>query len=138
MDVYVPLRRMTRYFESELNKELVGKEFSYGLWSYIFIIGKHEGSSIKELCVKCGLDKGNSTRMVSKLMDMGVVEDRSTKSRTYSLYLTDKGKEAFDKATDALSTLCTRLFHDLSDDERDSLINCFAKISTTMSREYVY
>ena len=138
MDFFIPFKRIMRFYESELSKELTGEEYSYGQWPYIFMIGRHEGSSIKDLCVTCGLDKGNSTRMISKLIESGHVENRSDRSRVYSLYLTETGWAAYERASKMLSDLCDKLFVNLTDEEKETMRSSLAKICLTLDEDYIY
>ena len=110
----------------------------YGFSLYLHYARFERCSSIKDLCVTCGLDKGNSTRMISKLIESGHVENRSDRSRVYSLYLTETGWAAYERASKMLSDLCDKLFVNLTDEEKETMRSSLAKICLTLDEDYIY
>lgn len=138
MDYYIPVRRIVRFYESEINKVLADREYSLGEWPYILMVGRYEGSSIKDLCVRTGVDKGQSTRMVGSLISKGLVENRNPVPRRYSLFLTERGREEYEFAKGLQSDLTDRLLSSLSDEDRASLRRIYSSIGEFLSGCYEY
>ena len=64
----------------------------------IAIIGDNEGINITQLSKERGITKGAVSQMIYKLVDKGLVEKRISpdSDAAVSLFLTEKGKQAYD------------------------------------------
>lgn len=97
-------------------------------------IAYNEGISLKGLTEILMVDKAHTTRMVSKLIESGLVENRAD-SREYSLYLTEEGKRTAEKIKGILDFAWKELLKDLTQEEMDTLMVILGKISNTVKEE---
>ncbi len=88
----------------------------------------NEGVSLKGLSEDLLVDKAHSTRVVSKLLEAGLVENRA-EGHEYSLYLTEHGKEVTLEIKVIVDRAWDELLRDLTPEERESLRTILFKIS---------
>lgn len=101
---------------------------------FICEIARSEGISLRGLSEHLMVDKAHSTRVVSKLLDLGLVENRA-EGHEYSLYVTDSGRKAADRAMRIMHDAWSELIRDLTPEEVDSLTRIFSKMSKTIREE---
>lgn len=101
---------------------------------FICEIARSEGISLRGLSEHLMVDKAHSTRVVSKLLDLGLVENRA-EGHEYSLYVTDSGRKAADRAMRIMHDAWSELIRDLTPEEVDSLTRVFSKMSKTIREE---
>ncbi len=101
---------------------------------FICEIARSEGISLRGLSEHLMVDKAHSTRVVSKLLDLGLVENRA-EGHEYSLYVTDSGRKAAEKAIRIMHDAWSDLIRDLTPEEVDSLTRIFSKMSKTIREE---
>ena len=94
-------------------------------------IARSEGISLRGLSERLMVDKAHSTRVVSKLIDLGMVENRA-EGHEYSLYLTDSGRDASVKVVRIMHETWSDLIRDLTPDEVESLTRIMKKMSKTI------
>lgn len=97
-------------------------------------IAYNEGISLKGLTDILMVDKAHTTRMVSKLIESGLVYDKA-EGREYSLYLTEEGKVAAAKIKAIMDYAWKELLKDLTPEEMDTLMVIMGKISNTVKEE---
>ena len=91
-------------------------------------LGRHEGISLKDLTIMVDVNKSLTTRIVKQLIEKGLVENKSGSAKTYSIYLTDKGKDARELIIDATKKVNRDMVVYLSDDEKKVLKGIMEKI----------
>ncbi|AMK14469.1 MarR family transcriptional regulator [methanogenic archaeon mixed culture ISO4-G1] len=101
---------------------------------FICEIARSEGISLRGLSEHLMVDKAHSTRVVSKLLDLGLVENRA-EGHEYSLYVTDSGRKAADRAMRIMHDAWSDLIRDLTPEEIDSLTRILNKMSKTIREE---
>lgn len=106
--------------------ESMGLKRTHG--QFLMAIHDNEGVSLKELSDEMFVDKALTTRVVRSLIANGFIVDMNTGSREYSLYLTDKGKDAVENIGGAIENAWKELLSDLTDDERETLARIDSKI----------
>ena len=103
--------------------------------SSIFLIEilHHEGISLKELSERLLVDKAHTTRMATKLIESGLVEN-TAEGHQYSLRLTDKGKDVTHKAVRINSDAMDELLKDVTPEEMAVLQSVSEKVSAVLRR----
>jgi DNA-binding MarR family transcriptional regulator len=129
---------MRSFMDSNINKMLKGSDFTASQLPFIMEIGNNEGISMKDLSTAIGADKGFTTRVIQALIGNGLVENRSESVRTYKLYLTAKGREAFDFSCAAMEDLLGKLLECLDEREMEQLRGISVKINKRLDDLYEY
>lgn len=137
-DLFVNPQKMKSFINSYMNKMLKDKDFKSSHVPYILAIGSNEGSSMKELSIFTGSDKGLTTRVVKILIENGFVENKNEASRTYKLYLTEKGKEAYDISTATIDQIMDIIYDCLDKEDVENLRKISAKINKRIDESYKY
>ena len=102
---------------------------------FIAEINDNEGISQSELSYNLNVDKALTTRTVRHLIEKGFVEDRSKESHRYSLYLTEKGKDAAKIVKEAIDSAWESIYDHLTEDEVTELKRIFDKIGELIRKE---
>jgi DNA-binding MarR family transcriptional regulator len=137
-DLFVSPQKMKSYWGSQMNKMLKGKDFSSSQVAFILTIGDNAGISMKDVCATLGADKGFTTRVIRALIEKGLVVNRSESSRTYKLYLTETGREAYDLSTDVLDKALEQLLKGLEEKDIEDLRRITKKIERRIDDLYEY
>lgn len=137
-DLFISPKKMRSFMDSHINKLLRDKDFTAAQLPFIMTIGTNEGISMKDLSTKVGADKGLTTRVIQTLIMNGFVENRSGSSRTYQLYLTSKGREAFDYSWAAMDRLMGQLLECLSEEDKAHFRVISAKLNKRLDELYEY
>jgi DNA-binding MarR family transcriptional regulator len=137
-DLFVSPQKMKSYWGSQMNKVLKGKEFSSSQVPFIMIIGDSGGISMKEVCAALGADKGLTTRVVRTLIEKGLVENRSESGRSYKLYLTESGKDAYHFSTEAMDKSMEQLLEVLDEEDLEDMRRIAGKIEKRIDDLYEY
>jgi len=91
-------------------------------------IAQNEGASLKLLSELLMVDKAHTTRVISKLIDSGLVENRA-EGHEYSLYLTETGIVAWKRSKIIMEEAWEDLLKDLTPEERKTLRGILEKIA---------
>jgi DNA-binding MarR family transcriptional regulator len=137
-DLFVSPRKMKSFIDTRLNIILKDKEFKSSQVPYIFEIGNNDGCSLKELSILIGSDKGLTTRVVRNLIENDYVTNITESSRTYRLYLTEKGIEAYDISKVAMDQIFEFLFECLNAEDRENLVVITSKLNKRLDGSYKY
>jgi len=137
-DLFVSPRKMKSVMDSQLNRLLKDTDIKSSHVPFILSIGKHEGCSMKDLCLMLGTDKGLVTRVVQNLIEGEFVENKSEGGRTYKLFLTEKGKKAFDISSNVIDQVIEDVIKVLDEDEIASMRRITAKIEKKLDDSYRY
>jgi DNA-binding MarR family transcriptional regulator len=137
-NLFVSPQKMKSYWGSQMNKMLKGKDFSSSQVPFILTIGGNEGISMKDVCATLGADKGFTTRVIRTLIEKGLVVNRSESSRTYKLYLTETGREAYDLSTNVRDKAVEQLLNGLDERDIEDMRRITEKIERTIDDLYEY
>lgn len=127
-------RQMKAYMDKVMAPKLEELGLVPSSAPFICEIARSEGISLRGLSEHLMVDKAHSTRVVSKLLDLGLVENRA-EGHEYSLYVTDSGREAADRAMRIMHDAWSDLIRDLTPEEVDSLTRILNKMSKTIREE---
>lgn len=137
-DYFVWPRKLKSFLDSNINKSLKDKDFTASQIPFIVEIAEHEGLSLKDLCMSLGIDKGLATRVVQALIENGFVTNKSESGRAYKLYLTDKGREAFDLAITNLEKTLNQVLECLDENELAYLKAISKKLNNRLDELHEY
>ncbi|MDD1771510.1 MAG: hypothetical protein LUQ09_01170 [Methanomassiliicoccales archaeon] len=137
-DLFVSPRKMKSFIDTRLNIILKDREFKSSHVPYIFEIGNNDGCSMKELSILIGSDKGLTTRVVRNLIENDYVTNITESSRTYRLYLTEKGIEAYDISKVAMDQIFEFLFECLNSEDKENLKSITSKLNKRLDESYKY
>jgi DNA-binding MarR family transcriptional regulator len=126
--------RMKRYYERHINDLLKEHGITSAFVPYIMVLSMNEGISLKTLTAKVGMDRAHTTRVISKLMDGGFVEDTASECKEYSIRLTPKGEDACRFIREKTAAVTEELLSCLDDDERRSWNDLWSKVNEAMDR----
>lgn len=137
-DFFITSRKMKSFIDARINMLLKDQEFKACHVPYILEIGNNEGCSMKELSILTGSDKGLTTRVVRTLIESDYVTNITESNRTYRLYLTQKGVDAFNLSKSAIEQVLSSLFEALSEADKHNLKVVNEKLSRRMDASYKY
>jgi DNA-binding MarR family transcriptional regulator len=136
--LFIYSRKMNAFSDTRINLLLKDQDLKACYVPYILEIGNNEGCSMKELSILTGSDKGLTTRMVRALIQSDYVTNITESNRTYRLYLTQKGVEAFDISKSAIEQVLNNLFESLDETDKHNLKVVTEKLSRRMDASYRY
>lgn len=122
--------RLARVFEKTERAgqaQLGGWGLNMGQFDVLAHVGASEGISQGELARSLLVTKGNVTQLISKLEGRGLVLRRS-EGRAKRLYLTDSGRELYEKVVPAHEDFIDARFGVLSEEERATLHELLRKL----------
>ncbi len=125
---------MKAYLEKVAGPRLEELGITYSNAPFLVEISSNEGLSLRGLTEQLMVDKAHTTRVVSKLIDAGLVENRAS-GHEYSLYLTDEGREKAEAASVIFGEAWKSMFRDLTEEEKETLEEIFRKISKVIKEE---
>ncbi len=137
-DLFISPKKMRSFMDSRMNRILKDKDLTASQIPFIMEIGKNEGLSMKELCTSLGADKGLTTRVVQTLIANGLVDNRSESSRTYRLYLTVKGRDAFCDSKEAMEIILDQVLECLDEEDLEHFRKITEKINKRLDELYTY
>lgn len=137
-DLFIYSRKMKSFIDTNINMALKDHDFKACHVPFILEIGNNEGCSMKELSVLTGSDKGLTTRMVRTLIQSDYVTNITESNRTYRLYLTQKGVDAFNISKSAIEQVLSSLFKSLDETDKHNLKLITEKLSRRMDASYRY
>ncbi|SFV45333.1 MarR family winged helix-turn-helix transcriptional regulator [Mammaliicoccus sciuri] len=98
----------------------------------IYFIKLHDGLTLNELSNKLNDDKGNLSRLIKELIDLGFLDKKregDDKRKTY-IYITSKGEDMINEIKDECSKNIDELLDIYTDTEIDVFINLMKKLDT--------
>ncbi|HVO16305.1 MAG TPA: MarR family winged helix-turn-helix transcriptional regulator [Alphaproteobacteria bacterium] len=127
LDRYLPyqLRLLSEAYSLGLAR-MLQRRFDLALreWRILFHIGAEEPMSVTQISIRSVMDKGSVSRGVAILMDRGYVtrRNRQKKARRADLYLSAKGRRAYEEIMPLLLAREARLLSPLDEAERKQLL----------------
>jgi len=130
----VCMHAVTAYIDRRIRPTMAeaGLKKSYG--PILMAIKMNPGCSMKDISESIHVDKALVTRTSAELMKKGLIENSNPGTRQYSLHITQKGEDAFDKVDSAVSKAWGELLCDLTDDEIESGKRILNKILRTAEK----
>lgn len=122
LSYYVTILR--RDFTAYCNRKLHELGLSQGLLFFILYVGKNPGCSHGELAEALHMDTGHVTRSLAKLETSGFIrqETRPDDRRARSLYLRDRGLEAFETSRELFNGWDREMMGDMPEPDREQLL----------------
>ena len=121
------LYRCTQAYTNEILKEY---HLGSGLYPFLLKLYIQEGINQNQISRALNIDKAMSARAVKKLIEMGYIrkEEDHEDSRAFKLYLTEQGRAVAPVVKDALRRWNDMITQDLSEQEKDMVINLLGKV----------
>lgn len=106
----------------------------------LMAILKHPNFNMTSLSAQVGLEKSSLTRVIDSLIEEGLVERSHSLQdrRRISCILTDKGLGQANKIDQLMMEHLENYFSDLSQGEKDKLINSLKYVVKTLSKYFKY
>lgn len=125
-----PVSMLRRDFDSYCDEELKKVGLKRGHLYFILFVGRYPGCTQKDFTSLLGVDAGHSARYVAQLVKEGFIEQRRNESdgRSRTLYLTQRGVEAFERSRQILDEWDALAMAGLSEDERAQLKSLMRRV----------
>jgi DNA-binding MarR family transcriptional regulator len=122
--------KLNRQMQKIFAEELKPCDLSSAHALYLIVLFENEGLTLKELTENVGVDKANTTRVVTDLKAKGFIytDRKEDGSRKYKVFLTEEGKKAAEIVRLAIKKMLDNMFSILSDAERAQYITILKKI----------
>jgi DNA-binding MarR family transcriptional regulator len=127
-------RLIKAYLDKVTSPELEKIGITPSSASFLGVIRHFHGISLKELSEILLVDKAHTTRMVGKLMDLGLVVN-TAEGHQYSLELTEKGNEVAIKAKEINDAASRELYKDVTPEEMEVIRNVLFKMQKVIRKE---
>lgn len=124
--------KMKRYFENKMNARLKEYDLTSAYVPYILLISKNAGVSLKGLSALLNLDRAHTTRMMSKLAEHSLAENKNPDKRLYSVSLTEKGMAIEKIIKEEMTRITADLLSCFSEEEKKVWNNLWHKINIKM------
>lgn len=120
---YLMNRVMGRYNIS-LQDELAKSELTTAKMRTLAVLSTRNGLMVNELSVYCVIEQSTMSRTLAAMEEEGLVQrkDDRSDSRARRIYLTERGRETFDRLWPALSAAQESLFAGISHAEREAFL----------------
>ena len=120
---YLMNRIMGRY-NASLQARLSTMGLSTSKARALAVLSANNGLMVNELAVYCVIEQSTMSRTLTAMIDEGLVrrEEDDHDSRARRIYLTERGRRAWDEVWPALSAACEGLFAGIPDAERDRFV----------------
>jgi MarR family transcriptional regulator, organic hydroperoxide resistance regulator len=94
------------------------------------------GMSQQALADRLDVTKGNTSGLIERMEEAGLVERRPDPEdrRSYQLYATEAGHRAFESAAPALENNVAQKLSVLTDEEQTTLVNLLAKVDRALRK----
>ena len=122
-------RLMKTYNSNQLTPVLRANGLLPNDGPYILEIGESGGISLKTLAERISIDRGMTTRTIGRLIDRGMIENRSTDGRVYSVWLTPAGENVRQQIIAELEKAMEELLTDFTPEERKQLQALMQKLT---------
>jgi DNA-binding MarR family transcriptional regulator len=100
-------------------------------------LGKHDGCVQKDIAISCQIEPATVTSLLSRMEESGLIERKSLNGNRRSLYvyLTEHGKEMYEKVKTVFDEVENVAFEGFSEKEREEIIQQLYKIYSNISKE---
>lgn len=127
--------KLNKQMQKRFCEELKPCDLTSAHAMYLIVLFENEGMTLKEVTENVGMDKANTTRVISDLKEKGYIYTDRTREggRKYKVFLTDEGKQAAEIVRSAITKMLDNIFSILTDAERAQYIAILKKIITNMN-----
>lgn len=133
----IALRRILRKSERYSRELAQAAGLTAVQFRVLQIISEMGGCTPKDISLRMRVSQATVTSLVHKLVNQGMVSmERSAKDgRQKNITVTDKGREAIERAPDALQQLYVRKFEALADWEQAQLVASLERVADMLDAE---
>ena len=98
---------------------------------YIMALSDGNGMTMKELSDALCVDPANTTRVISSLTEMGLVDNDCQKegSRKFNVFLTEKGKQMSEQMKKDIVNCSIEIMDPLTDEEKKTFVTLLFKMA---------
>jgi DNA-binding MarR family transcriptional regulator len=127
--------KLNKQMQKIFGEELKPCDLSSAHALYLIVLFENDGLTLKELTENVGMDKANTTRVVTDLKAKGYIYTDCTKEggRKYKVFLTENGKKAAEIVRSVITKMLDNIFSILTDAERAQYIAILKKIITNIN-----
>jgi Transcriptional regulators len=127
--------KLNKQMQKRFCEELKPCDLTSAHAMYLIVLFENEGMTLKEVTENVGMDKANTTRVISDLKEKGYIYTDRTREggRKFKVFLTDEGKIAAEIVRSAITKMLDNIFSILTDAERAQYIAILKKIITNMN-----
>lgn len=116
-------RQIKQKMENKITEKFKKLNLTCSEGMYLFLFKNHEMLTLNEINLLMDVDKSNTTRIVSSLIQKGLL-DKTDDIRKYKLFLTEKGSEVLDTIFKGVTAEKNNILKKI--DKNDLL--CFKKV----------
>lgn len=133
----IALRRILRKSERYSRELALAAGLTAVQFRVLQIIAETGGCTPKDISLRMKVSQATVTSLVHKLVDRGMVlmERSETDGRQKDIVMTEKGREAIERAPDALQQLYVRKFEALEDWEQAQLVASLERVAAMLDAE---
>ncbi len=126
-----------RLSQSIFNNKLKELDISSGQYDFFLVISKNEGINQKELGERLYVEKSTTAKAVRNLESKGYIYKNQVEEdkRCYSLYLTDKGREAASAVESVFTEMLEVISKDISESVIEETISVLKKVINNLHEE---
>ncbi|MBB5182994.1 MarR family winged helix-turn-helix transcriptional regulator [Catenisphaera adipataccumulans] len=138
-DIVHQVRAFNRFYLPAMNllgNHYLGSEYSASEARVIYEIYEQEGCNAAHISKVMNMDKSYLSRVINRHVKKGYIERRQSQqdSRSYRLYLTEKGKQRAEAFIQASDTEIWQIIGRLTDEELRELEQAMCRIMQLMQK----
>lgn len=121
-------------YQKKLMQKLSGTELTLGQPKVLEYLSFNDGANQKDISAACFMEPASVTFIINGMENKGLVERRRMNGnrRNYHVFLTEKGKEMYEKVEQAFAELENETFDGFTDEEKETFMNLYSKLSRKM------
>lgn len=118
--------------EKEGNRVLSAWGINHQQFTVLFEIASEEVTTQKEMCNRLRLEKSHISRIIKKLIKMGLITSEACKRDKRSSYLktTERGKKVINPCLKSLKEWNRKVFLNLSNDELETILKSLTQVQS--------
>lgn len=126
-----------RLSQSIFNYKLMELGISSGQYDFFLVISRNEGITQKDICDILYVEKSTTAKAVKNLLDKGYIyrEQIQNDKRSFSLYLTEKGKEVSAKVESVFGEILEVFAKDIPEPVIDETTAVLKKVIGNLHEE---
>lgn len=113
-------RQIKQKIESKITEKFKRLNLTCSEGSYLFLFNNHDRLTLSEINLLMDVDKANTTRVVSSLIQKGLL-DKTDDIRKYKLFLTGKGKKILNIILEEVRTEKDNILKNINEND----LKCF-------------
>jgi DNA-binding MarR family transcriptional regulator len=128
---WLRLARVFQKIDSRSARHFRQYDLSVAQFDVLAQIGAAEGLSQQELAGSLLVTKGNVSQLLKRMEQQGYIR-RCHEGRTNCLFLTERGRQVYDRLVPDQEALIVSLFHELSADEQHALLELLRRLDQSL------